>query len=167
VQLQAAALGVPLDPAPTVTGGMRFAGGPWNNYAMHGIAAIVDRLRDQPGRRGIASANGGYVSKISMGLYSTEPPTGGFRHLTADQTEAEARTRALDTAPDGRATVETYTVMHDGHSEPVDGILTCRMPDGRRAWGRIRDSATLDGMTREDVIGHPVRLHPDGRADLE
>jgi acetyl-CoA C-acetyltransferase len=167
VQLQAASLGVPLDPPPTVTGGMRFAGGPWNNYAMHGIAAVVDRLRHEPGRVGLASANGGYVSKISMGLYSTTPPAVPFRHLTAIPTAAEARSRALDVAPEGPAVVETYTVMHDGHNEPVDGILTLRMPDGRRAWGRIADPATLVAMTTEDAVGRPARVHPDSTADLE
>ena len=167
VQVQAAALGVPLDPAPTVTGGMRFAGGPWNNYAMHGITTVVDRLRAAPGRVGVASANGGYVSKISMGCYSTTPPAARFRHLTSVPTPEEARTRALDTAPDGAAVVETYTVMHDGHSEPVDGILTLRMPDGRRAWGRITDPAVLLAMTKEDAVGRTVRVRPDSSAELE
>ena len=171
VQMQAAALGVALDPAPTLTGGMRFAGGPWNNYAMHAIATMADVLRRDPGAFGVVSANGGYVSKVSMGLYSTEPtPHRGdvpFRMIDAEPTEAESRTRVLDTEPDGRGTVETYTVMHDGHSEPIDGILTCRMPDGRRAWGRIADPAILVAMTKEDVIGRAVTLGPDHDADLE
>ena len=69
VQMQAAALAVALDPAPTLTGGMRFSGGPWNNYAMHGMTTMADVLRRDPGTWGVVSANGGYVSKVSMGLY--------------------------------------------------------------------------------------------------
>jgi acetyl-CoA C-acetyltransferase len=167
VQMQAAALGVALDPAPTLTGGMRFSGGPWNNYAMHGITAMVDVLRRDPGSLGVASANGGYVSKVSMGLYSTEPPTEPFRSITAPRTEDESRTRALDPAPDGRGTVETYTVMHNGHSEPTDGIFTALMADGRRAWGLVTDPDAVSAMTKEDVIGRTATLRPDSRADIE
>ena len=32
------------------TGGLPFAGGPWNNYVMHAIATMMGALRDRPGR---------------------------------------------------------------------------------------------------------------------
>ena len=37
----AAALGLGLDRQLTRTGGLPFAGGPWNNYVMHAIATVV------------------------------------------------------------------------------------------------------------------------------
>ena len=167
VQMQAAALGVALDPAPTLTGGMRFSGGPWNNYAMHGITTMADVLRRDPGSLGVVSANGGYVSKVSMGLYSTEPSAEPFRLLVAPRTEAESRTRALDPEPRGRGTIETYTVMHNGHSEPTDGILTCLMPDGRRAWGLVKDPEAAAAMVKEDVVGRTAALRPDSFSEIE
>jgi acetyl-CoA C-acetyltransferase len=167
VQIQAAALGIPLDPAPTMTGGMRFSGGPWNNYAMHGITTMCDTVRRDPGSFGVVSANGGYVSKISVGLYSTRPPAEPYRVISASATGDDARTRELDPEPNGRGTGETYTVMHDRHSEPTLGILTALMPDGARAWGLIRDPASLVAMTKEDVIGRTVALQPDNTADIE
>lgn len=46
VQVQARALGLPLDAARlTVTGGMTFAGGPLNNAALASTVAVVERLR--------------------------------------------------------------------------------------------------------------------------
>ena len=167
VQMQAAALGVALDPVPTLTGGMRFSGGPWNNYAMHGIATMADAVRRDPGTRGVVSANGGYVSKVSMGLYSTEPPAEPFRLIAATRTDDESRTRALDIAPDGRGTIETFTVMHNGHSEPTNGILTCLMPDGRHAWGLVEDPDAAAAMTKEDVVGRTAMLRPDSHATIE
>ena len=154
-------------PAPTLTGGMRFSGGPWNNYAMHGITTMADELRRDPGTWGVVSANGGYVSKVSMGLYSTEAPTDPFRLIAATRTDDESRTRALDAAPDRRGTIETFTVMHNGHSEPTDGILTCLMPDGRRAWGLVKDPGAAAAMIKEDVVGRPVMLRPDSEATIE
>ena len=37
------ALGLGLDRQLTRTGGLSFAGGPWNNYVMHAIATVVER----------------------------------------------------------------------------------------------------------------------------
>ena len=78
VQVAANELGLPLaDPARplTVTGGLTFAGGPWNNYVSHSIAthgrAAGGCARQ---RRASITANGGYLTKHSFGIYGTEPP---------------------------------------------------------------------------------------------
>ncbi len=52
VQLGAASLGLSLDRQFTRTGGLSFAGGPWNNYVMHAIATVVADVRNAPGRMG-------------------------------------------------------------------------------------------------------------------
>ena len=47
VQVAAAELGLPLADAGrplTVTGGLTFAGGPWNNYVTHSIATMAEQL---------------------------------------------------------------------------------------------------------------------------
>ena len=48
VQIVAAELGLPLDRDLTVTGGLTFSGGPWNNYVTHSIARMVGLLRQDP-----------------------------------------------------------------------------------------------------------------------
>ena len=45
VQLGAKSLGLSLDQQLTITGGLSFAGGPWNNYVMHAIATMMIKLR--------------------------------------------------------------------------------------------------------------------------
>src|SRR5581483_4391341 len=167
VQVQANALGFGLDRQLTVTGGMRFSGGPWNNYAMHAIGTMVGVLRADPGARGLCGANGGYLSKLSLGVYSTSPPD-EFHVVSAQEAVDAAPRRAVDEAPEGRATVESYTVMHGRDGRPTDAIVACLMPDGRRAWGTITgDDATLRAMTTEEVIGRTAALTPDGPATLE
>ena len=82
VQVAARELGLPLADAArplTVTGGLTFAGGPWNNYVMHSIATMTELLRANPGTRGLITANGGYLTKHSFGVYATTPPAEGFR----------------------------------------------------------------------------------------
>ena len=54
VQVAAAELRLPLDDPQrplTVTGGLTFAGGPWNNYVMHSIATMTELLRGNPEAR--------------------------------------------------------------------------------------------------------------------
>jgi acetyl-CoA C-acetyltransferase len=167
VEVQAAELGFGLDRQLTVTGGMRFAGGPWNNYPMHAFAAMVDTLRRDPGARGLVSANGGYISKLAVTVLSTEPAASGFWHDSPQaRIDAEPR-RAVDPEPDGVATVETYTVMHDRSGEPTEGIVSCSMPDGRRAWGLVHGDDALAEMTRVEMIGRRVAVRPDGTATID
>ena len=54
--------------ALTVTGGLPFFGGAGNNYSMHAIASMVRALRADPGAYGLVGANGGFLSKYSVGV---------------------------------------------------------------------------------------------------
>ncbi|MGB0964338.1 MAG: acetyl-CoA acetyltransferase, partial [Mycobacterium sp.] len=55
VQIAARELGLPIGDSSrplTVTGGLTFAGGPWNNYVTHSIATMAQQLVARPGSRG-------------------------------------------------------------------------------------------------------------------
>src|SRR5918993_1214690 len=58
VEIAAAEIGLGLDRPLTVTGGLSFAGGPWNNYVRHSIATMARVLRADPGSVGLVTANG-------------------------------------------------------------------------------------------------------------
>src|SRR3954447_1225466 len=150
VQQQAMEFGLGVDRQLTVTGGMRFSGGPWNNYALQGLAGMVTVLRDDPGSIGLCTANGGYISKQAAIVYSTTPPPQPFHSVGPFN---DFPNRAVDMEPSGPATVESYTVMHDRAGEATTGIVVCRMPDDRRAWGNISEPAVLTAMEKEDPIG--------------
>jgi acetyl-CoA C-acetyltransferase len=117
----------------TLTGGLPFFGGAGNNYSMHAIAETVARMRAEPGSFGLVGANGGTLSKYSVGIYSTTPT--GWRADRSAQLQAEidgwaAPEQALQA--DGWATVETYTVKH-GKNGSRTGVVIGRLEaDGRR-----------------------------------
>lgn len=167
VQIAARELGLGLDRQLTVTGGMTFAGGPWNNYTMHGIATMAGVLRGDPGSVGLCTANGGYLTKHSFGVYSTAPPAAGAFRWRSTQAAVNAMpSRQLDAAPDGPAEIETYTVMHRRDGEPEKGLAALRMPDGRRAWGVSTDGPTMVAMTMEEMVGRKSHVAPDGALTL-
>ena len=114
----------------TLTGGLPFFGGAGNNYSMHGIAEGVGRVRAKPGSYALVSANGGVVSKTSVGIYSTKPTE--LRSDDSDKLQREIN--ALQTPPRvahpaGWATIETFTVVH-GRDGQRTGIVIGRLDNG-------------------------------------
>jgi len=164
VQLGAQSLGISLDRQLTRTGGLPFAGGPWNNYVMHAIATMMDDLRERPGQTGLVWANGGYTTKHAFGVYSTEPPATPFRHAyPQDQIDAMPRRELAQPADAaGPATVEAYTVMHSRDGLPETAIASCLLADGRRAWGMSSDPAVATAMCEGEWVGRAVALDESG-----
>jgi acetyl-CoA C-acetyltransferase len=163
VQLGAASLGLGLERQLTRTGGLCFAGGPWNNYVMHGIATVMKELRERPGASGLVWANGGYATKHAFGVYGTTPPAAGFRH-DHPQAEVDAgpkrkAARPVDAA--GPARVEGYTVMF-GRDAADTAFAACLLADGRRAWGTSTDADLLTAMCEGEWVGREVQLDAAG-----
>jgi acetyl-CoA C-acetyltransferase len=172
VQMGAAALGFPLedpDRAPTVTGGLGFAGGPGNNYVSHAIAAMVEVLRADPGAVGLVSALGWYATKHSIGLYSTEPPSRGFR-LAGDAPQATVDalpSRGVDGSYTGPVAVETSTVIHERDGSAALGIVACLTPAGRRAWANPHSADLMTLLMTNETAGRSAVLRADGELDLD
>jgi acetyl-CoA C-acetyltransferase len=169
VQLGAASLGIDLtDPSRqwSRTGGLSFAGGPWNNYVMHAIATVVGDLRERPGERGLVWGNGGLATKHSFGVYSTEPPDAPFRHADPqDRIDALPRRSLADPSEAaGPATIEAYTVMFDRAGAPERSIVSCLLDDGRRAWGTSDAPEVTAAMCEGEWVGRRVDL--DAAGDL-
>ena len=167
VQIARAELGITEDdPRPlTVTGGLPFHGGAGNNYSMNAIAAMAERLREDRGSLGMVTANGGYLSKHSAGIYATDPgPVAVGTWRRADpalyQVEIDAMAPpALVEAPGGKGWIETYTVTVGRDGAPDQGIVIGRLgnvgdPMAPRFLATVEgDRAVLDGMMREEGVG--------------
>ncbi|MFY9489897.1 MAG: acetyl-CoA acetyltransferase, partial [Mycobacterium sp.] len=170
VQVAAREIGLPEgDPARplTVTGGLTFAGGPWNNYVMHSIATLTELLRESPGARGLITANGGYLTKHSFGVYSAIPPSGAFRWEDVQQAVDAEPTRTALVQWDGIGTVESWTTPYDRDGNPEKAFLAVRTPDGSRTLALIDDPDQAAQTVTEDIAGAAVRVRPDGRASLQ
>lgn len=152
----------------TLTGGLPYFGGPGNNYVTHAISHMMRRLRASPGKFGLVTANGNYVTKHAFGVYSTTPVQGRWMQPDAAtlQAELDALPKAqLAQAPAGPAIIETYTVMH-GRRGPEHGIVLGRVSaSGRRFVANTpSDAATLWDLQDHDSLGRSGRVQPqDGR----
>ncbi|MCV7298743.1 acetyl-CoA acetyltransferase [Mycobacterium barrassiae] len=167
VQVAANELGLPTgDPSRplTVTGGLTFAGGPWNNYVTHSIATMAERLAANPGQRGLITANGGYLTKHSFGVYGTEPPTHEFRWEDVQSEVDREPTREAVVEWSGVGTVETWTTPFDRNGEPEKAFLAVRTPDDARALAVMHEDVEV--TVREDIAGAKVSVNQDGTATL-
>jgi acetyl-CoA C-acetyltransferase len=140
----------------TVTGGLPFFGGAGNNYSMHAVAETVARMRSAPGQFGLVGANGGIMSKYSVGIYSTTPvewkPDRSAR--LQEQLDGGPTVPVTETA-DGPATVETYTVRRDGGK--LTGIIIGRLDaDQSRFLATTEDDDLIALLTDDDPLGRSV-----------
>jgi acetyl-CoA C-acetyltransferase len=164
VQLGAKSLGLDINGQLTRTGGLQFAGGPWNNYVMHAIATVANELRNGVGSTGLVWANGGYTTKHAFGVYATTPPKNGFSYdYPQDQIDALPR-RSLASPADavGEMTIEGYSVMHDREGNPERSIASCILADGRRAWADTTDLGIGRDMCTNEWVGRTVRADDSG-----
>lgn len=143
----------------TLTGGLPYFGGAGNNYSMHGIAEMVTAMRSAPGQFGLVGANGGILSKYSVGVYSTVPGEWAADHSAALQDEIGGWTKTPFTEhPDGLGTIETYTVRNDGSRRT--GVIFGRLEsDGGRFLATVDDDEKLlTLLADEDPIGARISV---------
>lgn len=167
IQAGAKALGIGLDPFPSLTGGMTFFGGPLANYVIHSKVHLVERLRADPGAFGAIGSVGGFFGHFSFGLYSSDPGELNAP-IVEDVSEAYAAlpTRAHLASFDGSATIEAYTVDVQAKG-PVKASFTGLTDRGERVWGLSEDPALLDALLDDqDPCGRSARFR-DGRVDLD
>jgi len=190
VQLGIDALGVkPGDARPlTVTGGLPYAGGPGNNYVMHSVATMLQRLRESPGEYGLVTGLGWFATKHSVGAYSARSPKGVWRR--SDPAIDQRSVDAMESPPfveqaEGEAMVETYTVIFNRDGEPEQGIVIGRLGSGQeQGTGNMEqgkqsasprffantpaDRELMLAMTREEFVGRRGRVRTaDGRNVFE
>jgi acetyl-CoA C-acetyltransferase len=169
VQVAAAELGLPVgDPSRplTVTGGLTFAGGPWNNYVTHAIGTMRDRLIEKPGSLGLITANGGFLTKHSMGVYSTTPPEHEFRWEDVQSEVDREPTRQAAVEFDGMGSVEAWTTPYDRDGNPEKTFVAVRTPADARTLAVMTSSADVEASISEDIAGAKVQVNIDGSAAL-
>lgn len=160
VHAYADALGLPLTRPLTVTGGMNFAGGPFNNYQLQSTARAAELLRAGQGRTALVSCVSGILTKQAFGLWSTEPGTG---FVQQDVSEEVARLTGVLPVIDGytgAGRVAGCTVLHTRDQAPR-GLLLVDTPEGQRALATGTHPALLEDLAREEFVGRTVQVKAD------
>lgn len=149
----------------TLTGGLPYFGGPGNGYSLHGIAETVGQMRSTPGAFGLVAANGGIMSKYSVGVYSTEPAEWKTDDSARLRESVAARPAVpISDHPDGAATIETYTVRYDWPART--GIIVGRLDsDDSRFMALTDDPELLELLTDGEPLGAGIRVRPQEKSN--
>jgi acetyl-CoA C-acetyltransferase len=139
----------------TLTGGLPYFGGPGNSYTLHAIAETVAEMRDKPSQFGLVGANGGTMSKYSVGIYSALPVEWrSDRSVALNEEVAAFPSIAVTEKADGPATVETYSVRYDW---PVrTGVIIGRLDADDARFMALADDEDLVGLMSD---GDPLGAH--------
>ena len=150
----------------TVTGGLPYAGGPGNNYSLHALATMVERVRGKPGAMGLVTGLGVYASRHSSTVISSKPrdPARGNAAAMSNIAYKEASPVIAEEAS-GRGTIEAYVVMHDREGAPELGAVVGRLEDGQRFLADTpAERGFLDDFVATEEVGRSGMVkHIDGR----
>jgi acetyl-CoA C-acetyltransferase len=158
VNTYAQAIGLAADRDLTITGGMAFAGGPYNNYLFQATCRAAELLRAGRGRTALLSCVSGVLTKQAFSLWSVTPPPNGFRRL--DVTEDVARTshvRDIVLEYSGPARVAGYTVL-SGRGRAPRGVALVDNADGTRTMATTEDEAVIARLHEDQFVGRSVRV---------
>lgn len=159
------------DPRPlTQTGGLGFFGGPGSNYALHGIASLVENIANGQLRHGMASALGWFMHKYAVGIYAAKP--GSAFNEQADQDDLASPLTAGEPVartetPSGEGTIETYTVIYARDHSPERCLVYGKTAEGLRFVANApTDAVTVSALTAENCVGRKVQLSHDRTTSL-
>lgn len=162
VEVQAREIGLSTERDLTLTGGMTFGGGPFNNYALQGAAAMVRVLRESPDPRiGLTSAVSGLLTKPAVTVWSNRPPRAPFVALDVAEEAAAATTRRpVDADRCGRGVVVGATVVPD-RSGAMATVAVIEI-DGVRTVAQNHDVAVGEQFMAADPVGLVVVVDEPG-----
>jgi acetyl-CoA C-acetyltransferase len=137
----------------SVTGGLAYFGGPGNNYTLHAIASVVERIRRDRRLKAMVTANGWFNSKHAVGIYGAEAPPHPWEDRDDAPVQRDIDAQALPEPVEraqGLLTVEAYMIRHDPKGLPERGTVVGRLLDGRRALADI--DTDVQGLLRFEQI---------------
>ncbi len=161
VETYAQALGIALTRDLTVTGGMPFAGGPFNNYVLQATCRMATLLREGRGltrRVGLVSSVSGILTKQGFGLWASQPGEAGFvSDDVSTKTAGLVVTKEVASAFQGRATVAGYTVLHD-KGQPPRALVLADTDTGCRALAWTEDPALIRRMEGSEFCCQTITM---------
>ena len=164
VQITAAELGLGLDRDLTLTGGMTFGGGPYDNYVLQGAVAMVETLRGDPAATGLTTAVSGLLTKPAVTVWSASDPTTPFEAVDVTGA-AEPVSPRLPVDPDatGPGIVTGFTVV-PGVDGSHTAVAVVDMAGSVRTVAQrvLPDEVTIERFLTEDLVGEAVVVDTPG-----
>jgi len=153
----------------TLTGGLPYFGGPGNTYVLNAISSLMEKLRKNPGKKGLVTANGWYLTKHGAGIFSSKPFEGEWNQIVdngpmqkeIDQLEHPEFTELAE----GDGKIETYTISHS-RKGAEKAIIIGRLKNDKRFLANSYDAKILQIMMEEEMLDAKVTVSFDGKRNI-
>ena len=158
VSSYAQALGINTPRALTITGGMPFAGGPFNNYVLQATCRAAQLLRRQGRNTALVSSVSGMLTKEGFGLWSALPGRQGFveRDLSTAVAAQSTTVPVLDEYH-GPAAIAGYTVLY-GRAQTPRAVALVDTPAGQRVLTSSTDPDLITRLEHQEYVGRVMRI---------
>ncbi len=142
----------------TITGGMSFAGGPYNNYFFQALCRAAELLDGRRGTTALVSCVSGLYTKQGFTVLSSEPPARPFsvQDVTAEVSELEPAL-PVEERPNGYGAIAASTVLYKGQ-EPERAVAVIDLPDGHRTVARCSDPDVMNAFVTTEPVGRTVSV---------
>ena len=151
-------LGIARHRSLSITGGMAYAGGPYNNYVLHATAQMIRKLRKGEGQTGLVGCISGILTKQGFGLWSASPPKHpfAFRDVTS---MVAAAAQPCDEAEEyeGPARIVAWTVLNSKGGQPR-AIVIGDTENGRRCVASAVDNDLIASLAEADILGREIAI---------
>ncbi len=171
VQMGMSALGIAADDprGVTLTGGLAYAGGPGNSYALHSMCVAVERMRAGDANTALVTSLGMTASKHAVSLFGRHgvaPEADHQAHKTKLTDQQLFGPRLVDEVS-GNGTIVSYTAEFDRAGASTKTIYIVDLDDGTRTVGNgPNDGAELHRLLHTELVGARVSVVA-GVADAE
>jgi acetyl-CoA C-acetyltransferase len=142
----------------TLTGGLPYFGGPGNNYTLHALVTLAQRLCADHAqghqRTGFISGNGLYLTKHSFGIYGTHPPKTPWRYQNPHALQATLDglpTPRFTPTPEGLGRIETFSIVYDKNLPAYAIIVGRQLSDDARFLCTLTHMEDLARLITSDV----------------
>ena len=153
----------------TLTGGLPYFGGPGNAYVLNSMASLIDKLRKNPGKNGLITANGWYLTKHGAGIFSSTPFEGEWNQVvntTSMQAEIDNLNHHNFTeSAEGPGTIETYTISNS-RKKAEKAIIIGRLRNGKRFLANSFEASELQAMMNQEMLDAKVIVSFDGKRNI-
>jgi acetyl-CoA C-acetyltransferase len=158
VTVAAHGLGIPSGRDLTLTGGMSFAGGPYNNYVFQALCRAADLLASGQGKTALVSCVSGLYTKQGFTVLAIESPPNPFsvQDVTVEVDELEPALPVED-RPMGPGTILAATVLFDGGT-PERAVAVIDLPNGHRTVARCMEADVMTSFMTEEPVGRSVTV---------
>ncbi len=154
----------------TLTGGLGFFGGPGNNYSLHAVATLAEKITIGDYSKGLVTALGWFMHKHAAGVYGSEPK---IRDIKDDHTRDQKDPLAgkvpenIKEEVKGPGIIETYTVVFSPDQTPSYALIYGKTKDNDRFIARTRhDPDIFKYLMQKSRVGERVNLRFDQAAHM-